>query len=204
MKKTLALVLVLAMALVVFIPTSYAVDTMYVYTENGKTLNVRSSPVTGDNVIGHLPYGSQVGVDHFLNNGWACIVWGGAGDAYVQSRFLQWYEPGPKPTPKPTARPTAKPTAAPQPAVDTLLTELNTEFRAARQVATYTVTARPARASGWVNLRWAPSQDTEVITTYNSGEQLNVICELLNWYQVEDPETGVVGFIMKNYVSRIN
>jgi len=200
-KKLLALVLVLAMMLVVFIPTSYAVDTMYVYTANGKTLNVRSSPVVGDNQIGSLAYGAEVGVNYFLDNGWACIVWGGYGDAYVQSRFLQWYKPGPKPTAKPTKKPQPQPTASP---ASDLAAELNTEFKAARQVASYVVEARPVRASGWVNLRWAPSQETEIIANYKNGDQLNVICELKNWLQVEDPETGVVGFIMQDYVSRIN
>ena len=38
---------------------------MYVYTENGGPLNVRSDPRTGDNVIGQLEYGTAVYVTVF-------------------------------------------------------------------------------------------------------------------------------------------
>ena len=62
------------------------------------------------------------------------------------------------------------------------------------------VTVRPSRASGWVNLRWAPSKQTEVMATYKANEKLLVIQELKNWYQVEDQDTGNVGFISKQFV----
>ena len=94
-----------------------SVMTMYVYTDNGQGLNVRSTPYIGDNIIGLVPYGTKLTVIRFLDNGWACIKWDKIGEAYVQSRFLQWYEPAPltpvTPTPRPTAVPTVQPTAAP-------------------------------------------------------------------------------------------
>ena len=79
---------------------------------------------------------------------------------------------------------------------------LNAEFRTARLVAPFVVSVRPSRASGWVNMRWAPSKDTEVLATYRSGAQLTVIAETQSWYQVADPNTEATGFIMKNYVVR--
>ncbi len=166
---------------------------MYVYTDNGKTLNVRSDPMTGNNVIGSLKYGEAVSVRMTFANGWACIDWAsGAGYvAYVQSRFLV--------SSKPASRtPVATPVSTP--AADTL-SGMNAEFRTAVRVAPYTVVARPSRASGWVNLRWAPSTEAERITTCSQGKELTVLMELNNWYQVQDPMTGMIGYISKNFVT---
>lgn len=193
-KRLLTLVIAAALMLVMVIPSAGAVSTMFVYTANGRTLNVRSSPNTGDNVIGSLKYGEEVGVETFLDNGWAAIVWGGYGRAYVQSRYLQWYQPGPKPTSAP------KPTAAPS---GSGLSTLNQVFRSAKMVTPYAVSVRPERASGWVNLRWAPSTEAEVLRTYGNGAQLTVIAELNNWVQVVDPDTEATGFMMTDYVSRL-
>ena len=66
-----------------------SVMTMYVYTDNGQGLNVRSTPYVGDNIIGLAPYGTKMSVIRFLDNGWACVKWTQIGEAYVQSRFLQ-------------------------------------------------------------------------------------------------------------------
>ena len=179
-----------------------SVMTLYVYTDNHKGLNVRSSPVVGNNIIGLAPFGTALQVIRFLDNGWACIQWARVGEAYVQSRFLQWYSPSLIAV-TPTAVPTAAPTAVPYaPTVQDNLAVLNAEFRTARLVTPFTVLVRPSRASGWVNLRWAPSTGVEVLSTYRSGDQLTVIAETQSWYQVTDPKTGAVGYMMKNYTTR--
>ena len=176
--------------------------TMYVYTDNGQGLNVRSSPFVGHNIIGVAPYGSQLEVIRFLDNGWACIQWDVFTEAYVQSRFLQWYEPESfKPTPAPTAAPTPTPY---NPSYTDTLAQLNAEFRTARLVTPFVILVRPSRSSGWVNMRWAPSKDTEVLSTYRSGDKLTVIAETYTWYQVVDPDTEATGFIMKAYTTRQN
>ena len=176
--------------------------TMYVVTDNGRGLNVRSSPYQGNNIIGLALYGSKIDVLRFLGDGWACILWNQY-EAYVQSRYLQWYAPAPVvPTAVPTAAPTAAPVVpTPVPYTDTLAV-LNAEFRTARQVTPFIVTVTPVRTSGWVNLRWAPSIDTEVMTTYRYGAKLTVLAETQSWYQVVDPDTEATGFIMKTYVTR--
>ncbi len=79
---------------------------------------------------------------------------------------------------------------------------LNAEFRTARQVTPFSIVVRPTSAKGWVNLRWAPSTEAEVIITRNNGDLLTVIAETQSWYQVQDPYTGVTGFIMKLYTAR--
>ena len=202
-KRLISLTLIAALT-AIFLPALAAADyyygTMYVYTDNGKSLNVRSDPSTGNNIIGSLKYGDEVTVVELRSNGWAQILWeqnayGEFGAAYVQSRFLVNYKPAPQPV-QPTAAPASD-------AADyaRILSSMNAEFRSARKVAIpYTVVARPSRASGWVNLRWAPTTEAERIATCKQGKKLTVLAELKNWYQVQDPETGMIGFISRQYV----
>ena len=203
-KKVLILALALATLFVCVAPvfaesTNPAYTIMYVYTDNGKNLNVRSTPYVGDNIIGQAPFGTEIRVKRFLENGWACIVWNLTGEAYVQSRSLQWYYPSPYITPEPTVRPV--PTATPY--YPDTPASLNAEFRTARTVTPFTISVRPVRSSGWVNMRWAPGLDMEVMGIYYSGARLTVIAETYNWYQVVDPSTGATGFMMKSYTTRV-
>ena len=190
-KRILSVSLAAALLLAALVSCAALADNgyiMFVYTENRGALNVRSSMNTGNNVIGTLPYGTAVHVYNFYS-GWAMIDYNNS-NAFVMSRYLVQNKPTDPVTPTP----------APSPS-DTSLEDLNREFRtAAREYMPYTIVARPARASGWVNLRWAPSTKAEVITTCRQGKELIVIAELQNWYQVQDPETGMVGFISRSYV----
>ena len=170
---------------------------MFVYTENGGSLNVRSSMSTSNNsnIIGHLPYGAVVQVFNYYS-GWAMINYNNT-NAYVMSRYLVYNQPVGPATPTPVV-----PTPAPAPA-DNSLAAINKEFKSAVQVKVpYVVISRPSRASGWVNLRWAPSTSAERITTCSQGKELIVMAELKTWYQVQDPDTGMVGFISRNFVVR--
>ena len=218
-KRIFSFSLVLALLILCVTPV-LANTTMYVYTDNRKPLNVRSAPYVGDNLITTAPYGAAINVIQLQDDGWAKIQWTPSVVAYVQSRYLQWTRPDlstpvpatPTPTPVPTAAPTAVPyypTAAPYyPTADPYsyytdsLATLNAEFRTARIVTPFTIIVRPARSSGWVNMRWAPSKDVEMITTYRNGVRLTVIAETQSWYQVIDPNTEATGFMMKTYTTR--
>lgn len=220
-KRIFSFSLVLALLILCVTPV-LANTTMYVYTDNRKPLNVRSAPYVGDNLIATAPYGAAINVIQLQDDGWAKIQWTPSVVAYVQSRYLQWTRPDlstpvpatPTPTPVPTAAPTAVPyypTAAPYyPTADPYsyytdsLATLNAEFRTARIVTPFTIIVRPARSSGWVNMRWAPSKDVEMITTYRNGVRLTVIAETQSWYQVVDPDSEATGFIMKAYTTRVN
>ena len=216
-KRIFSFSLVLALLILCVTPV-LANTTMYVYTDNRKPLNVRSAPYVGDNLITTAPYGAAINVIQLQDDGWAKIQWTPSVVAYVQSRYLQWTRPDlstpvpatPAPTPVPTAVP-YYPTAAPYyPTADPYsyytdsLATLNAEFRTARVVTPYQIIVRPARSSGWVNMRWAPSKDVEMITTYRNGARLTVIAETQSWYQVVDPDSEATGFIMKAYTTRVN
>ena len=208
MKKQIISLLLIAVMAAMFLPTVAFADyygTQWVYTDNGKSLNVRSTPSTGNNIIGSLKYGAEVTVVEMYSNGWAQILWeqnayGEFGVAYVQRRFLVNHKPTSQPAQSSTA-PASGGTAA---AVDLAkaFSTMNDEFRTGKLVAKpFIVYARPSRASGWVNLRWAPSMEAERIATCPQGKQLTVIGETRNWYQVQDPQTGMIGFISRQYVS---
>ena len=208
MKKQIISLLLIAVMAAMFLPTVAFADyygTQWVYTDNGKSLNVRSKPSTGNNIIGSLKYGAEVTVVEMYSNGWAQILWeqnayGEFGVAYVQRRFLVNH----KPTSQPAQSSTVPAYGGTATAVDLAkaFSTMNDEFRTGKLVANpFTVYARPSRASGWVNLRWAPSTEAERIATCPQGKALTVIGETKNWYQVQDPQTGMIGFISKQYVS---
>ena len=203
-KRIVSLLLVMAMALGLMIPAAMAEDEnsggegyYYVYTENGKGLNVRETP--GGKIVGSLKYGTKIHVEAFTDDTWALIVYHydngyGMGDyaAFVNRRFLQKSKPASKPSD------TSKSVGS---ASDTL-EDINKEFASAKRVTPYKVTVRPTRVSGWVNMRWAPSQSAELMATYKANDTLLVIQELENWLQVEDQDTGDVGFVNKAFVSK--
>ena len=194
MKKLLAVLLVLALLIPVAATAEsigvIGLGTMYVYTANGKTLNVRSTPETGDNIIGRVKYGSAVNVVGFYGD-WAEISWGDT-TAYVQKRFLQWYVPEDKPTPKPTEDPNAEEKAK-------LKKELDSEIA----IDPVTVEVHATRTSGWINLRQEPSKNAKRLDSFADGTTLQANAETNNWYRVTDPKTSKTGYIHKNYVTVI-
>ena len=197
MKRILTMLAAAVLALGVLIPAASLGETvMYVYTANGKSLNVRSAPVVEDNIITTIPFGTEVYVDYHLGNGWSALYWTGTYyHVYVQTRFLVSTKPK-KPTP-----------VDPDPGYvgdsATTVAELNTIFKTYRKVNNpYTVTVRPTRASGWVNVRFAPTKQSELLGQYRTNDQLLVIAEMRDWYQVEDPYTGAVGYVSNKYVVR--
>ena len=212
MKKRFVSLMLIAALFAVLLPALAAADTyygtQYVYTDNGKTLNVRSSPSTGNNIIGTLKYGAEVTVIEIYANGWAQILWGQNeygefGAAYVQRRFLANHKPSSLPDQPSPAASSASGSASGSTDYAKVFSSMNAEFKSARQVAVpYTVAARPSRASGWVNLRWAPSVEAERIATCPQGKELTVLAELSDWYQVQDPVTGMIGFISGQYVTK--
>lgn len=175
----------------------------YVYTENGKTLNVRDTP--GGTVVGRLKYGERI-YCYYKDGGtgWALIDFTydkpgygtGTYACFVSSRFLVKN--------KPVARP--KKSSAADAATTTVVSAdpiavINAEFASAKRVTPYKVTIRPSRTSGWVPMHWAPGSNTTIMATYGANAQLLVLKETNNWLQVEDQDTGDVGFISKTFVA---
>lgn len=198
-KKCFALLAALMLLTLAAAPAACAdSDTWYVYTENGKSLNVRTSPVVSEGtLIGSLKYGSKVQV-LFFEGQWACIYYhweqgGLIGDeCWVQKKFLVRNKPASRSSSDSSGTSKAAATSG-------QLGVLNREFKTLQQVDPFEISARPVRASGFVNLRWAPHDEAEIAGIAYSGHLLNVLAATANWYQVEDPDTGKVCFIMKKF-----
>lgn len=191
MSKRLAALIAIVLMAAIMISAASADEIWYVYTENRGTLNVRSTP-NGERV-GVLNYGAAVDVIHYSSMGWSKIFFENSefrGEAYVMSRYLTRTKPGTTPS-----------GGGSVPTDTSSVDAMNREFRSAQKVSPFTIVSRPTRSTGWVNLRWGPSEDTERITTCYQGKELTVLAVLSNWYQVQDPSTGMVGFISRKYVS---
>ena len=165
---------------------------MYVYTENGKSLRVRSSPEKGNNVIGHLAYGEEVMVEFINSTGWAVIFYKGQ-EAYVQGRFLQDDKPGPSKKAQEEEEKLKE--------QEKLAKEINSETGVAQE---FYVAVRATRTSGWINFRVGPGKITTRVASFGDGKELRVIGETTNWYKAVDPDTGKTGYIHKNYVTKLN
>ena len=197
MKKLIGLILAVVMmvaAVSAALAESQGTE-MYVYTENGKGLTVRSSMSTTEkNFVDSLPYGAKVFAYGSPKPGWTYIEYGNQ-HGYVMSRFLV------KTKPAPFAPGGTTPAAG---SFDTRaavsVEQINTLLTSAKSVTPYSVMVRPTRASGWVYLRWLPTRNSEQMATFGANYQLTVIAELKDWYQVQDPETGKVGFVYKSYI----
>lgn len=202
MKKILAALLVLALiaasVVTALADTPWGTSIMYVKTANGKPVNVRSGPGKEYQAIGSAAYGHQVLVDwsYAGNDGWTKVVWGSMGDGYIMSRFLVDYDPGKAPEPSKEDKEKQEAEAEQK--------KLEKELKSEKPVEEYFyVAARPARASGWVNFRTGPSKATSRISSFADGKELLVMGETTNWYRIQDPETQKVGYIHKNYVTKL-
>ena len=197
MKKVIGLML--SMMLLVLLASAAMAEsqgtTYYVYTKNGKGLNVRSSTSIKDdsNVIGSLAYGTKV-IIYGVMDGWAMIDYGNT-TGYVMYRFLSKSKPAPYNPSGSTEKKTAGTTKD-----ASTVAQMNALLSSAVFADPYMVTVRPVRASGLVYMRWFPSQNAETMATFSANCELMVIAELKDWYQVSDPATGKVGFIYKSYV----
>ena len=197
-KKILIIALVIMTVLTSLVPMAMADSgtyrryqtpvTMYVYTQNGGSLNVRSTPKIADrNIIGKLDFGAVVtvtGID-MSSPEWVSIKYskGSDGTAWVMTKFLTDTNPG-----------------------------QNAKARsdADRQMASYktvadsfVISARPTSDGGWVNFRSAPSVHADRIGILQLGKTLTVIGETTDWYQAVDSATGRIGYVNKAYVNRL-
>ena len=192
MKKS-CFILLTALLLVLLCAASVCLadtQTMYIYTENGGPLKVRETPSPSGKVLDKIAYGKAVQVQQIRDDCWSAIEWESTGTAYVMSRFLINTEPPAHTGSNADDKITDK---------EKIVDALNGEFFSAKQVETpYTVLVRPGRASGWINMRWAPSASINRVCTYSANKELTVIAETKKWYLVQDPENGMVGYISRD------
>lgn len=166
----------------------------YVYTSNGKNLNLRAGPGTDYGVVGSIPYGASVHLNDYIDQSWVSVDYNGL-SGYVMGRYLRYDQPQPKP--QPTPKPDPRPTAKPDPSAPTSMKEVFKGF----EFISYTVQVRPSTPGGFVHMRWAPTKAAEPIRDYHQYDVLTVIAQNHTWAQVVDPSTGVTGFMMRSFLT---
>ena len=204
MKRILSLLAAALLITAAFAPAAFAGETLaeneyFVYTDNGRDLNVRSDP--NGEIVGQLPYGSKVEVASVIGGEWAVITFQydkagyGIGEwpAYVNTRYLISIDP--EELKQKLEEEENGYTGDP-------IADINHEFASAIDVEDYRVTARPARVTSLVYMRWIPSETGAVIAEYKASEALVVLKELDHYLQVQDPDTGDVGYIHKKFAAR--
>ena len=187
-KRIIPFLLALAVLLTALLPAASASGTVkYVNTRNSKPLNVRSWPSINAALVGTIPNGQAVTVGSYTSDyTWASITYNGQ-IAYVMTQYL-------------VDSPSVVPTPVPGGNAQNTINAMENEFRTYHVVTPYTVLAKPDRASGWVNLRYAPSTDIGHADNLYANTQLTVIAETTNWLQVRRNDTGVTGYVMRRYV----
>ena len=195
LKRILTMILAAMLALAVFLPAAFADEsadgnTYYVYTDNGKDLNMYDAP--NGEIIGTLAYGEKVEITAFINDYWALITYADR-PAYVNRRFLIKVEP--ELLEKYLAEEKEAYTGDP-------LMDITEEFKNAKTVEPYKVKMRPARVTSWVNMHWIPSETGMILARYKATEELVVLKELKYYLMVKDEDTGEIGYIHKKFAAR--
>ena len=163
----------------------------YVYTRNGKPVNVRAQPSINSALMGTIAFGKAVTVENYTTDyTWAVITFNGR-TCYVMSQYLVDGAPVNPVTPSTPTGGNAN--------TQNIINSMENEFRTYRVVSPYTVVAKPTRASGWVNLRFAPSTEFGHAGNLYANTQLTVIAETANWLQVRRNDNGITGYVMRQY-----
>lgn len=208
MKKRILTLVLIAVMVMMLIPCAQASSIMFVSPASGTTVNLRSTPDASrnaNNLITQIPYGTAVTVK-YVSGGWACIDYGiGAYDeGFMMVKYLtnEYRAPGPANQKKKTSQTNTGSQKSGSGDLAAQFSAMNKQLRTFRKVdRPFIIYVRPSRATGWVNFRYAPNEKVELIRQTRMNEQLTVIGETDGWYQVEDPVTGLIGYISRSYVS---
>ena len=188
-KKIIAIALIVMSLFALCIPAmaeNKTTKTMYVNTQNGGPLNVRTAPDDSkDNVICQYKYGDRITVISNAKNGWYQISCPRAksGIGYVMAEFLSATRISDEQIQK---------------------KDIERQMNHYHNVPSFMIVARPSNpVTGWVNFRTAPGTAASRITTLKDGRLLTVIGETLDWYKAVDSLTGMTGYVMKAYVAKV-
>ncbi len=204
-KRILSLALIVVMTMML-IPSAQASWTMFVCPSSGSTVNLRSTPNTAKNaknLITKIGYGQPVTVK-YISDGWACVEYevGAYSEGYIMVKYLTYDYKAPTPANKKKSSSGGSQQQAAPVDLSAQFTNMNKQFRTFHKVdKPFIVYAKPKRATGWVNFRYAPNEKAERVRQVRQNEILTVIGQTDNWYQVEDPQTGIIGYISRTYVS---
>lgn len=179
MRRRAIAFLLLAVLLATLPMAALAANTKYVKTSSGSNVRVRRGPGTDYEIIDHVSYGGKVEVLDTYGT-WSEVYYNGQ-YGYISSKYLVDKKP-------------ASNSTNPKNYQEELSTGIYNNFR---DVGYYTQ-VKPSTPGNFVNMRWAPSQDSPVVEKCYADKTLYIVAENNSWYQVYDVDTGDAGFMLKS------
>ena len=170
-------------------------EVYYVYTSNGKTLNMRAEANKNARVIVKIPYGDEFRVTETLGSGWSYGRWYGQ-YGYVMTRYLVKDKPNSKKVDYSKETDEERERRKEE-------EKLAEEFKSEKEISPFTIAVVATRATGWINFRYGPSKITSRIASFQDGKELNVQAETTGWYKATDPDTGKTGYINKAFTTAL-
>lgn len=194
-KKSISLLVVLLMLAVLPVAAMANAATMYVVTNSGSSVRLRSEMDTGNrnNIICDVAYGTTVDVTGYSGS-WAHVMLADGTRGYMMSRYLSVDAPRAKGSSSSSNNNNNNSSS------DVQLPD----FSKFKKVEPYDVIVRPAKPNGFVNFRWAPSMDCKVAMRCYADYPLQVIAQDNHWAQVVDSQTGYVGFMYRKFLTTVD
>ena len=184
------------LALLVCLSSLSVADTFYVYTENGKTLNLRSA--TDNKVIANIPYGTALEPDSELSTETAAYVTYKGESGYVKWKYLVKEKPASRKRTSATPEPAMDPSsqygqyAHDQTQMGNVGAPAYTTLFSGFQMNRRSTTLKQAAP-----MRWVPDVNAPIMRNYQAGQTFEVLVENSAWSQVLDASSGLCGFIQK-------
>lgn len=191
-KRFFLLICVLALVAVSVLPVCASASTVkYIYNMKGTGANIRSEPSTakGDlTVLAFKKNGTKLIVESYVNSSWAIVhLASGSDSAYIQRRMLV-------DNPGQAAKKKAAQKSQKKEAGNTTISNLFSKFKV---VTEYPATVRVRNAGTTIPLRWGPSKSCKIMMQCYDNQEVTVLAQGANWYQIRVEDNGYTGFIQK-------
>ena len=181
--------------LVICLASASLAETYYVYTENGKTLNLRSA--TDNRVIANIPYGTALEPDDELSTESAAYVTYKDESGYVKWKYLVKEKPAPRKKNSATPAPTAVPMQYTQSSPIQSQAENSGSPSYNSLFSGFQMNRRRTTLKQAAPMRWVPDMSAPIMRNYQEGQEFEVLVENSSWCQVLDTVSGLCGFIQK-------
>lgn len=175
---------------------------MYVYTANGKTLNLREKGKSNAKILRVIPWGAQVKVLK-SSGSWTKITYDGT-TGYVVSKYLVSKRPTRRPSSKKSGK-KAAPTPTPLPTrLPASLSEITDEDLDQTELIDLEdpedVTVEPLTDDPDVPMFSEMSLKSKMLYQYSRGDHLRLVSRNENWGLVIDATNNLEGYMLLDWL----
>lgn len=177
-------------------------NSMYVYTANGKTLNLREKGKSNAKILRVIPWGAQVKVLK-SSGSWTKITYDGT-TGYVVSKYLVSKRPTRRPSSKKSGK-KAAPTPTPLPTrLPASLSEITDEDLDQTELIDLEdpedVTVEPLTDDPDVPMFSEMSLKSKMLYQYSRGDHLRLVSRNENWGLVIDATNNLEGYMLLDWL----